>query len=131
MNSPKGATAVVCHYSGGVSSFLAAKRAVEKYGRDAVTLLFCDTGEESEGLYRFLEQGVDFLGAPFVRLAYPGGMDALIDAEGAIPNNRMAFCTRKLKREMGDAWVAEVTPARSYAIDAAARRSHSPSRSLH
>ena len=97
----------VVNYSGGVCSFMAAKRAVERFGSQSVTLLFCDTGEEDADLYRFLRQSAAFLGCELIELRRLGGMDALIDEHCAIPSPRMAFCTRELKIELADKWMAE------------------------
>lgn len=41
-------------YSGGLGSWAAAKRAVQRFGPEAVTLLFTDTTDEDPDLYRFL-----------------------------------------------------------------------------
>jgi hypothetical protein len=41
-------------YSGGLGSWMTAKRVVKKYGRENVLLLFTDTLIEDEDLYRFL-----------------------------------------------------------------------------
>ena len=45
----------VAHYSGGLSSHLAAHRAIEEYGVDNVTLLFADVKGEDDDLYRFID----------------------------------------------------------------------------
>jgi hypothetical protein len=100
----------VVNYSGGVCSFLAAKRAVERFGASDVVLLFADTREEDEDLYRFLREGATFLGAKLVEVAAELDMDGLIDKYGAIPNSRMGFCTRELKQEVCDSWIAKNAP---------------------
>lgn len=41
-------------FSGGVCSWAAAKRVVERHGMDAMTMLFADTYIEDDDLYRFL-----------------------------------------------------------------------------
>jgi hypothetical protein len=46
-------------FSGGAASWAAARRVVERYGADDVTLLFTDTLMEDEDLYRFLVDGAD------------------------------------------------------------------------
>ena len=50
-------------FSGGLGSFAAAKRVVDKRGPDAVLLLFADTLMEDEDLYRFMQEGAEYLGA--------------------------------------------------------------------
>jgi len=100
----------VVNLSGGVCSFMAAIRAVERHGKDHTVLLFADTGEESQELHRFVSECVNFLGCEFVAVKHPLGMDGLIDKYVAIPSNRMAFCTRELKQEMCDQWIKANAP---------------------
>lgn len=103
MNSRK----VIAMYSGGVCSHLAAKRAVSKYGRDSVTLLFSDTGIEDEDLYRFIREGAEMLGARLVTVSSGETFDDMIRRNRALPSNRMAFCSRELKTEPAKRWVKE------------------------
>jgi hypothetical protein len=56
-------------YSGGIGSWAAGMRVVERYGRDHTTLLFCDTMQEDEDLYRFLYEGAAIIGVPVTRIA--------------------------------------------------------------
>lgn len=46
----------VVMFSGGAASYVAAKRVIEKYGKENVTLLFADTRTEDETLYEFVAQ---------------------------------------------------------------------------
>ena len=46
----------VVMYSGGASSYVAAKRTIAQFGRESVTLLFNDTKTEDADLYRFLDE---------------------------------------------------------------------------
>lgn len=46
----------VVMFSGGVGSWAAAKRVVERHGAESVTLLFTDTSMEDPDLYRFLDE---------------------------------------------------------------------------
>ena len=59
----------IVFYSGGLMSWAAAKRTVEKYGAKNVTLLFTDTLIEDPDLYRFLDESTAELGAQLVALA--------------------------------------------------------------
>ena len=52
----------IVQFSGGLCSFFAAKRVVEQFGKEDVTLLFADTLIESPGLYRFRDAGAEYLG---------------------------------------------------------------------
>lgn len=113
------ASKVVVNYSGGICSFLAAKRAAERFGAHNITLLFADTREEDADLYRFLREGADYLNASLVEVHSPYTMDELIDKENAIPSSRMGFCTRQLKQKPADAWIKANAPdaLRVFGID--------------
>jgi len=99
---------VLVFYSGGISSYLAAKRCCAKYGKDNVTLLFTDVNYEHPSLYEFLHKGVELLGCELT----------IIDANGMNPfdvfkkvklmgNTRIDPCSRVLKRELSIKYVEE------------------------
>lgn len=101
---------IVCMYSGGVCSHLAAKRAVEKYGRDRITLLFTDTLKEDPDLYRFIQEGADWLGIPLTHIADGRTIRQVAIDERMMPSSLRPICSRVLKVEMGDRWVKENRP---------------------
>ena len=51
----------IISYSGGLASFFEAKLSIEKYGRENVELIFCDTKTEDEELYNFLNDTEKYL----------------------------------------------------------------------
>ena len=59
----------VVHFSGGAASYVAAKRAIAKYGPDDTVLLFCDTKTEDHDLYRFLDDCERVLPSRLVRIS--------------------------------------------------------------
>lgn len=83
--------------SGGVSSALATDRAIQRYGRDKVTLWFADTQWEDEDLYRFLDDCLKRWGGGL--LTYQEGRTPLQVAEDKhiIPNQKLAPCSFRLK----------------------------------
>lgn len=83
--------------SGGVASAVAADRAIERYGREAVTLWHADTSAEDEDLYRFLNDCMVRWGGELI--TYRDGRTPLEVAEdrSIIPNQRIAPCTKVLK----------------------------------
>jgi hypothetical protein len=83
--------------SGGVASAVAADRAIQRYGRDAVTLWFADTSWEDEDLHRFLDDLMQRWGGVLVR--YCDGRTPLEVAEQhqIIPNQKIAPCSFELK----------------------------------
>jgi hypothetical protein len=93
---------IIVMYSGGVTSWAAAKRAVERYGRDAVTLLFADTLIEDEDLYRFLEEAAP---APLVRISEGRDPWATFFDSRFLGNHRIDPCSRILKRELMRKWL--------------------------
>lgn len=48
----------VVMYSGGIGSYFAAKRVVQKENPNEVILLFTDTLMEDEDLYRFISESI-------------------------------------------------------------------------
>lgn len=93
-------------FSGGICSWAAAKRVVEKYGKEEVTLLFADTNMEDEDLYRFLDEAAINVGVPLVKIAdgrtpWDVMKDERITGggfKGADP------CSKHLKRHLMDKW---------------------------
>lgn len=83
--------------SGGVASAVATDRAIQRYGRENVTLWIADTSWEDEDLWRFVGDCMQRWGGELVR--YCDGRTPLQVAEDRqiIPNNRIAPCTLELK----------------------------------
>ncbi|WP_033355465.1 hypothetical protein [Kitasatospora aureofaciens] len=59
----------IVQFSGGIGSFAAALRVVERYGPENTTLLIADTLIEDPDLWRFSRAASQALGAPLVRVA--------------------------------------------------------------
>lgn len=99
----------ICHLSGGLASWQAAKRTAERVGRQNVILLFADTKAEEKSTYAFLEQCVADIGRVW-------GWHVLCDGrtpwevfkdERFLGNSRVDPCSRILKRELIGRWVSE------------------------
>lgn len=87
-------------FSTGAGSAEVAWRVVERYGAGSVHLLTADTLVEDEDNWRFAREVVARLGCEWTVLAdgrtpMQVGRDARV-----VPNNRMAVCSRVLKREL-------------------------------
>lgn len=87
-------------FSTGIGSAEVAWRLVDRYGPGDVTLLTADTLAEDEDNWRFAREVVAALGCRWViltdgRRPMQVGLD-----ERVVPNNRMAVCSRVLKREL-------------------------------
>lgn len=97
----------VVMFSGGIGSWAAAKRVAAREGTERLTLLFTDTRSEDEDLYRFIDEAAANVGAPLVRLADGRSLWELFFSERMMGNSRADFCSRILKREMADKYLAD------------------------
>lgn len=94
-------------FSGGLCSFHAAHRVLQEVDREKVTLLFCDTNNEHEDLYRFIADAQRALNHPVTRIADGRTPWEVFHDEGMIGNTRADLCSRILKRDLGAAWLKE------------------------
>lgn len=100
----------VVSFSGGAQSFVAAQRAVERYGAGEVALLFADTSAEDADLYRFVVQGAAALGVPLFVVRDGRTPQQVLRDRKFIGSGRGAPCSLILKRKPVDAWVAANAP---------------------
>jgi hypothetical protein len=94
-------------YSGGIGSWAAGLRAVERYGQAQTTLLFCDTKQEDADLYRFLHEGAAVIGVPVTIIADGRTPWEVFHDERYLGNNQIAPCSRILKQELAERWIRE------------------------
>jgi len=92
-------------FSGGIGSWAAARRLVER--GITPTLLFTDTNMEDEDLYRFLDEAAADVGGNLVRVADGRTPWEVFHDVRFIANSRIDPCSRILKRELARAWVEE------------------------
>lgn len=97
----------VVQFSTGAASAEVAWRVVAEHGPQDVVLLTADTRAEDEDNWRFGREVASRLGCEWVivadgRTPMQAGRD-----ERCVPNNRMAVCSRILKRELLDRWRRE------------------------
>lgn len=97
-------------YSGGAGSYEAARRIIEREGRDGVVLLFADTLIEDPDLYRFLDETSALLGVPVTRIADGRTPWQVFRDERFIGNSRVDPCSKILKRQLCDRWLRENAP---------------------
>lgn len=91
-------------FSGGVCSWAAAKRVVERHGKEGVVLLFADTKMEDEDLYRFLNEAAHNVGVPLIRIADGRNPWEVMRDVRFIANSRTDPCSMILKRNLLDKW---------------------------
>ncbi len=94
-------------FSGGLGSWAAAKRVAAEHGTDHLVLLFTDTLIEDADLYRFLHEAAANVGGRLVRLADGRTPWDVFRDVAFLGNTRADPCSRILKRELSDAWIAE------------------------
>lgn len=108
---------VVVGFSGGVSSAYCAGWALRVFNPADVVFLHHDTKEEDPDTYRFIREMAAALKHPVTERSDGRSVTEVIRDEEALPNNRMAFCSRILKarpktlylRELRDAGETDVT----------------------
>lgn len=94
----------VMSFSGGLCSWFAARRLVERHGTDCVTLLFADTLIEHSDLYRFLDDAGADLGVPVTRISDGRTPWDIFFQNRMMGNTRVDLCSRILKRQLLDSW---------------------------
>lgn len=94
----------IVNLSGGVCSFWAAHRVIQRHGKEGTVLLFADVIMEDEDLYRFNREASEYLGVPITRISSERSPWDLFFERGMIGNSRFPLCSVVLKREPLDAW---------------------------
>lgn len=97
----------VVMFSGGVGSWMAAKRVAAQYGTDDLALLFTDTMMEDEDLYRFIDEAAANVGAPLHKIADGRTPWEVFRDERFLGNSRIDPCSKILKRQLADKWLEE------------------------
>jgi hypothetical protein len=95
----------VVMYSGGIGSWAAAKRVIERHGTEDTILLFTDTKIEDEDLYRFLNETAIKLGVDLVWLEDGRDPWQVFKDVRWIGNSRIAQCSHLLKQKIAREWV--------------------------
>lgn len=94
-------------FSRGVGSWMAAKRVAAKYGTDRLHLLFTDTQIEDDDLYRFLNEASVNVGGTLHKIADGRDPFQVFKDVKMMGNSRIDPCSRILKRELADKWIAK------------------------
>ena len=95
----------VVNESGGICSFWATKRVIDRHGKDGVVRLFADVCMEDEDLYRFQREATEYFGVPLTRISLEKTPWELFEQQGMIGNSRSPLCSVMLKRELLDRWM--------------------------
>jgi hypothetical protein len=102
---------IVVGHSGGVTSAWALGWALNCFPREEVVALWHDTKKEDEDTYRFLKEIAAKLNIEITERSDGRSVEEVEDDEGALANNRMAFCSRILKAEQRDRYFKELRAA--------------------
>lgn len=97
----------VVMYSGGVGSYITAKRVIEKHGRDNVVLLFTDTKMEDPTLYTFLDDSAELLDVPLIKIADGRDVWEVFFDKQYLGNWFADPCSKILKRDLADSWIED------------------------
>lgn len=88
-------------FSTGLGSAEVARRVINEHGVDSTHLLTADTRVEDEDNWRFAREAVAMLGDPEWTILADGRTPMEVGRDHrAVPNNRLAICSRVLKREL-------------------------------
>lgn len=95
----------IVFYSGGLGSWMTAKRVIEKYGKENVVLLFTDTLSEDKDLYRFLDDTEKYFDLKITRIADGRDIWQVFKDARFLGNSRIAPCTGQLKQKLSRKWI--------------------------
>lgn len=99
----------VVMWSGGITSWAAARRIADQHGTDGLVLLFADTKAEDDDLYRWNTDAADDIGVPLTVVA-DGRTPTQVNAdEKWLGNSRIAPCSKLLKQRPCRDWLREHT----------------------
>jgi len=94
-------------FSGGACSYMAAKRVIERHGKEGVVLLFADTLIEDPTLYEFLDASAEKLGVQLVKISDGRTPFQVFEDVRFLGNSRIDPCSNLLKREILNKWRKE------------------------
>lgn len=99
-------------FSGGITSWAAARRVARLHGTANLILLFADTNVEDEDLYRFLDDAAKDIGVPVTRVADGRTPQDVFHDKRFLGNSRVAPCSHLLKQVPCRRWLeANTDPA--------------------
>ena len=98
----------VVQFSGGAASSLVAEMVKKIHGKDNTRLVFHDTKAECFDSYRFRRQVSEYLDIPITEVSDGRSLWEIIRDNHMIPSDRFRFCTRILKQDPAEKYLATV-----------------------
>lgn len=95
----------IVFYSGGIGSWMTAKRVIAQHGKENVILLFTDTLIEDEDLYRFINETVKEMDVQYEYIADGRTPWEVFKDVKYLGNSRLAQCSHVLKQKPADKWI--------------------------
>lgn len=98
----------IVNFSGGVTSWVAAKRVVERYGSEGVTLITADTRGEADDWHDFVVAAADDVGAQHHVFVHNEKYDDIYDLATKrkyLPNSMAGICSIELKVKPIKIWI--------------------------
>ena len=102
--------------SGGKDSQACLKLAVDKFGKDSVLGMFCDTQFEHPLTYQHIENMKSIYGVTIITLC-DGNVYGKILKTGRFPSDIARFCTDQLKIQVGKRFYDEYSKAKGFSKD--------------
>jgi 3'-phosphoadenosine 5'-phosphosulfate sulfotransferase (PAPS reductase)/FAD synthetase len=96
----------IVFFSSGIGSWACAKVVAQQHGTRDLILLFMDTNIEDEDNYRFLREAAANVGGQLIHLRNEEDPFDVFKRKRFMGNSRVDPCSRILKRERADDWIA-------------------------
>ena len=97
---------IIGWWSGGITSAVACKLAIDLYGKENVRVIFIDTRNEDEDTYRFMKDCSEWYGLPIETISsdkHEKIEDVWIKYK-ALNNANGAVCSSEMKRRVRETW---------------------------
>jgi len=96
---------IIVSYSGGKDSQACLIWAVNKYGKEKVEAVFCDTGWEHPDTYKHIQETVEQVGIRLTTIKGKFDFVSLAKYKKRFPSTKARFCTEELKVKPMIDWV--------------------------
>lgn len=97
---------IICWWSGGVTSAVACKLAIDLYGKDRCRVIFIDTRNEDDDTYRFMRDCEKWYDLPIEIITNEkySSIQEVWDKNNSLNVANGAVCSSTLKREVREKW---------------------------